>query len=73
LNNDSSNNKQLIGIGERCFINNAIVDKNCRIGNDVHINGGKHLPDSSNELYAVKEGIVVIKKGVTIPHHFSIK
>jgi glucose-1-phosphate adenylyltransferase len=73
MNNDSSNNKQLIGIGERCFINNAIVDKNCRIGNDVHINGGKHLPDSSNELYAVKEGIVVIKKGVTIPHHFSIK
>lgn len=73
MNNDSSDNKQLIGIGERCFINNAIVDKNCRIGNDVHINGGKHLPDSSNELYAVKEGIVVIKKGVTIPHHFSIK
>ena len=73
MNNDINNNKQLIGIGERCFINNAIVDKNCRIGNDVHINGGKHLPDSSNELYAVKEGIVVIKKGVTIPHNFSIK
>jgi glucose-1-phosphate adenylyltransferase len=73
MNIDINNNKQLIGIGERCFINNAIVDKNCRIGNDVHINGGKHLPDSSNELYAVKEGIVVIKKGVTIPHNFSIK
>lgn len=73
MSNDISNGKQLIGIGERCFINNAIVDKNCRIGNDVHINGGKHLPDSSNELYAVKEGIVVIKKGVTIPHNFSIK
>lgn len=73
MNNDVNNNKQLIGIGERCFINNAIVDKNCRIGNDVHINGGKHLEDSSNELYAVKEGIVVIKKGVTIPHNYSIK
>ncbi len=73
MSNDISNGKQLIGIGERCFINNAIVDKNCRIGDDVHINGGKHLPDSSNELYAVKEGIVVIKKGVTIPHNFSIK
>jgi len=73
MNNDINNNKQLIGIGERCFINNAIVDKNCRIGNDVHINGGKHLEDSSNELYAVKEGIVVIKKGVTIPHNYSIK
>jgi glucose-1-phosphate adenylyltransferase len=73
MSNDINNGKQLIGIGERCFINNAIVDKNCRIGNDVHINGGKHLEDSSNELYAVKEGIVVIKKGVTIPHNFIIK
>ena len=73
MKNDVNNSKQLIGIGERCFINNAIVDKNCRIGNDVHINGGKHLEDSSNELYAVKEGIVVIKKGATIPHNYSIK
>jgi glucose-1-phosphate adenylyltransferase len=73
MSNDIDNGKQLIGIGERCFINNAIVDKNCRIGNDVHINGGKHLEDSSNELFAVKEGIVVIKKGVTIPHNYTIK
>jgi glucose-1-phosphate adenylyltransferase len=29
-------NKQLVGIGERCFISHAIVDKNCRIGNDVY-------------------------------------
>jgi glucose-1-phosphate adenylyltransferase len=73
MNNDLNNNKQLIGIGERCFINNAIVDKNCRIGNDVHINGGKHLEDVSNELYMIKEGIVVIKKGVTIPDGYTIK
>ncbi|MEM9681168.1 MAG: glucose-1-phosphate adenylyltransferase, partial [Bacteroidota bacterium] len=30
----------LLGIGERCFIKNAIIDKNCRIGDDVRINGG---------------------------------
>lgn len=73
MNEDIKNNKQLIGIGERCFINNAIVDKNCRIGNDVHINGGKHLEDLSNELYVIKEGIVVIKKGVFIPNNFTIE
>ncbi|MEO6931177.1 MAG: glucose-1-phosphate adenylyltransferase, partial [Chitinophagaceae bacterium] len=32
-----------IGIGHRCYIKNAIVDKNCRIGDDVRINGGDHL------------------------------
>lgn len=73
MNSDIKNNKTLIGIGERCFINNALVDKNSRIGNDVYINGGKHLADTSNELYVVKEGIVVIKKGVTIPDNFIIK
>jgi len=71
--NETNNKMQLIGIGDRCFINNAIVDKNCRIGNDVHINGGKHLEDFSNELYMIKQGIVVIKKGVTIPDGYTIK
>ena len=73
MDDDNTNHKQLMGIGERCFINNAIVDKNCRIGNDVHINGGKHLEDTSHELYAIKEGIVVIKKGAILPDNFSIK
>ena len=70
---DTNNNKQLVGIGDRCFINNAIVDKNCRIGNDVYINGGKHLEDVSNELYMIKQGIIVIKKGAVIPDNFTIK
>ncbi len=70
---DAGNKKQLIGIGDRCFINNAIVDKNCRIGNDVHINGGKHLEDFSNELYMIKQGIVVIRKGAVIPDKYVIK
>ncbi|MFI0490920.1 glucose-1-phosphate adenylyltransferase [Flavobacterium sp.] len=70
---DAENNKQLMGIGKNCFINNALVDKNCRIGNDVHINGGKHLEDFSNELYAIKDGIVVIRKGAIIPDNYIIK
>ncbi len=73
MDEDLKNHKNLIGIGERCFIKNALIDKNCRIGNDVHINGGKHLENTSNELYAVKDGIVVIKKGVVIPNGFTIK
>jgi glucose-1-phosphate adenylyltransferase len=62
----------LMGIGERCFIKNAIVDKNCRVGDDVRINGGKHLEDTENDLYVVRDGIVVIKKGVTIPAGYVI-
>jgi glucose-1-phosphate adenylyltransferase len=58
----------LIGIGDRCMINNAIIDKNCRIGNDVSINGGSHLEDGDFGAYAVKDGIVVVKKDVVIPN-----
>ncbi len=57
----------LMGIGERCFIKNVILDKNCRIGDDVRINGGKHLADAETDNYLIKDGIVVIKKGATIP------
>jgi glucose-1-phosphate adenylyltransferase len=61
-----------VGIGDRCYIHNAILDRNCRIGNDVRINGGAHLPDTVHELYVIKSGIVVVKKGATLPHGFTI-
>ena len=62
----------LMGIGERCFIKNTIIDKNCRIGDDVRINGGKHLKDVETDTYCVRDGIVVIKKGAVIPKGFVI-
>jgi glucose-1-phosphate adenylyltransferase len=61
-----------LGIGERCYIRNAIIDKNCRIGNDVRINGGTHLANSDHSLYTVKDGIVVVKKGAILPDGFVI-
>jgi len=55
-----------IGIGQRCYINNAIIDKNCRIGNDVRINGGAHLQDGHHDNYSVVDGIVVIQKSAVL-------
>lgn len=67
-----SKGKPKIGIGERCYIKDAILDKNCRIGNDVRINGGKHLQNTDHALYAIKDGIVVVKKGAVLPDGFVI-
>jgi glucose-1-phosphate adenylyltransferase len=61
-----------LGIGDNCQLTNVITDKDCRIGNNVSINGGAHLPDSDHSLYAVKDGIVVVKKGAIIPDGFTI-
>jgi glucose-1-phosphate adenylyltransferase len=62
----------MIGIGERCYIKDAIIDKNCRIGNDVRINGGKHLANTDHSLYSVKDGIIVVKKTAVLPDGFVI-
>ena len=61
-----------LGIGSRCTIQNAIIDKNCRIGDDVRIIGGTHIEDGDSPLYTVKDGIIVIKKGAVLPNGFSI-
>jgi len=68
-----NNIENLLGIGDRCYINNCIVDKNCRIGDDVKIEGGIHLKDTETDSYLIKDGIVVIKKGATIPKGTIIK
>jgi len=61
-----------MGIGSRCFIKNAILDKNCCIGDDVRIIGGSHLLDTETDKYVVRNGIVVIKKEAVIPNGMVI-
>lgn len=56
-----------MGIGEDCHIENAILDMNCRIGNNVVIKGGSNLADAETDLYSIVDGIVVLKKSVIIP------
>lgn len=69
---NSLNGEINIGIGQRCKISNTIVDKNCRIGNDVTLHGGTHLADTNTPLYTVKDGIIVVKKGAVLPNGFTV-
>lgn len=62
----------MLGVGSRTYINTAIIDKNCRIGDDVRINGGPHLENTDTPLYTVKDGIIVLKKGAVVPNGFVI-
>ncbi|MGO8674233.1 MAG: glucose-1-phosphate adenylyltransferase [Limisphaerales bacterium] len=57
-----------VGIGANCRIENTIVDKNARIGNDVVISpsGKPQSVDGTN--YYIRNGIVVIPKNAVIPH-----
>ncbi|NNM24054.1 MAG: glucose-1-phosphate adenylyltransferase [Flavobacteriaceae bacterium] len=64
--------KTPMGIGDRCFIKNAILDKNCCIGDDVKIDGSKHSEDVETDTYVIKDGIVVVKKNAVIPNGSEI-
>ncbi|MGN6533885.1 MAG: glucose-1-phosphate adenylyltransferase [Ginsengibacter sp.] len=70
---DSEKGIPKLGVGDNCYINNAIIDKNVRIGNNVRIKGGAHLENNDHELYTVKDGIVVVKKGAILPDGFVIE
>ncbi|GAA0721578.1 glucose-1-phosphate adenylyltransferase [Aquimarina litoralis] len=72
LETDSKENRPFIGVGENCNINNAIIDKDCRIGNNVIVNGGSHLKDTEDDRFVIKDGIVVFRKGTIIPDNFKI-
>jgi len=58
----------IMGIGDRCNIKNAIIDKNTYIGNDVQINCGEKLEDGDYGTHTVQDGIVVVKKRAVIPN-----
>ena len=63
---DENNDEPPMAIGQRCFISNAIIDKNCKIGNDVRIAGGDHLEDGDYGEYHVVDGIVIVPKNSVI-------
>jgi glucose-1-phosphate adenylyltransferase len=57
-----------MGIGSNCRIENTIIDKNARIGDNVIISP-KDKPDTvDHDLYFIRDGIVIIPKGAIIPH-----
>ena len=56
----------IMGVGENCHIERAIIDKDCRIGNNVTIKGHDSLTEEETDTYHIRNGIVVVKKGATI-------
>ena len=57
----------IMGIGNDCYIENAIIDKNARIGSNVTIKGNSTMANCEEENYCIVEGIVVVKKNAVIP------
>jgi glucose-1-phosphate adenylyltransferase len=57
-----------IGIGRNTRIENAILDKNARIGDNVVISPAGKPDEFDHPLYFIRDGIVIVPKNGVIPH-----
>jgi glucose-1-phosphate adenylyltransferase len=55
-----------VGIGRDCVIKNAIIDKNCRIGDNVQIINKDNIKNFDHPEYRIYNGIIVIPKNSVI-------
>jgi len=56
-----------LGIGENVIIEQAIIDKNARIGDGAIIRNEKKLENADGDCYFIRDGIVVIPKDGVVP------
>jgi glucose-1-phosphate adenylyltransferase len=57
-----------LGVADGAVIENAILDKDCRIGRNVHIVNQRKLDNYEGDNYVIREGIVVVPKATAIPN-----
>ncbi len=55
-----------IGIGRNCLIQNAIIDKNARIGDNSVLVNREGVDNHDGENYYIRDGIVIVPKDATI-------
>jgi glucose-1-phosphate adenylyltransferase len=65
-------NRPRIGIGSNTRIENAIIDKNARIGDNVVISPVGKPENVDHPLYYIRDGIVIIPKNGIVPHRTLI-
>jgi glucose-1-phosphate adenylyltransferase len=56
-----------IGIGHGCFIRNAIIDKNARVGDGARLFNEGNLWEANGEGWHIREGVIVVPRNEVIP------
>jgi glucose-1-phosphate adenylyltransferase len=57
-----------IGIGRHTVIENAIIDKNARIGDHCVLTPAGKPADADHPLYYIRDGILIVPRDGVIPH-----
>jgi glucose-1-phosphate adenylyltransferase len=68
---DRAENKRLgrpdVGIGENSVIESVLIDKNARIGSNVHIRCLPDRSDTETDNWVARDGLVIVPKNAIIP------
>ncbi len=56
-----------IGVGKGCRLENVIIDKQVRIGDNVVVLNSPDREDEETSMYTVRDGIVIFPKGMIVP------
>jgi len=64
---DNMAGSPIVGIGKNTVIENAIIDKNARIGENVQLINEQKVIDGTFDGFEVKEGIIIVYKNAIIP------
>ena len=68
IRENSAAGRPRVGIGKNTRIENAIIDKNARIGDNCVITPAGKEENVDHPLYYIRDGIVIVPKNGTIPH-----
>ncbi len=62
-----------VGIGDNSHIEGAIVDKNCRIGQNVRIFNQHGSPDRDMDEVCIRDGVAVVIRSATVPSGYRLE
>jgi len=71
----ASNEWPPVKIADGCFIEGAIIDKNCCLGRNVRVQlpeSGSNANDTARGPIVIRDGIIVVPKGTTLPDGWQL-
>jgi len=63
---------QYYSIGENCIISKAIIDEECRIGNNVQLINKDNLDKYDGDGVFIRDGIIIVTSGTEVPDNFTL-
>ncbi len=72
LEADRTEGRPTIGFGDYSYLDGVIVDKNCRIGQSVHIEADPKLKAPADSQVVIQDGIIIVPKQSTLADGWRI-